>query len=245
MIQLQAVEKPAQLTDDLVQKLTEEFKQTGNDVWKKKYITEALLTMSFDKCCFCETKINEESKYMEVEHFHPKKYYKDEVVLWENLLPICKRCNVSKSDHDSVKYPIIHPVINNPKEHLRLRGYRFYGLTDLGKLTVKEVYLNDSNRMVKKRFEIGEAIIDGLIELLDMIKNYCSKPSNYDRNKTIAKLKKIMLEGTKEYEYSATAATVILKDDNYQEIKQLFKSNNLWNDEFIELEKQISECALI
>jgi hypothetical protein len=53
------------------------------------------------------------------------------------------------------------------------------------------------------------------------------------------------LEGTKEYEYSATAATIILTDSNYQEIKQLFESSNLWIPEFSELEKQVEFCALI
>ena len=33
---------------------------------------------------------------MEVEHFHPKSLYPNEVISWENLLPICKRCNSSK-----------------------------------------------------------------------------------------------------------------------------------------------------
>ncbi len=54
-----------------------------------------------------------------------------------------------------------------------------------------------------------------------------------------------MLEGTREYEYSATVATVLLTNPDYAEIKQLFKDHQLWNDEFIELEKQVRYCALI
>lgn len=54
-----------------------------------------------------------------------------------------------------------------------------------------------------------------------------------------------MLEGTKSFHYSATAATIILTDSNYKEIKQLFITHDLWNAEFIELEQQIEFCALI
>lgn len=176
MIQLQAVEKPAQLTDDVVKQLTEEFRQTGNDVWKKKYITEALLKMSFDKCCFCETKLQEESKYMEVEHFYPKSKYPERVVLWQNLLPICKRCNISKSDHDTEQEPIIHPVRDNPKHHLELKNYRFYGLTELGKCTIDVVFLNDKQRLVNERFKIGDSLIEQLSKLIDSTKDYINEP---------------------------------------------------------------------
>ena len=170
------------------------------------------------------------------------------MVLWENLLPICKRCNGKKSDHDTKLEPIIHPVIDNPKEHITLdRNYRLLSLTEMGKLTIsrKILYLNDSLRLVGIRFKIGEAIIEGLIDLLDMTENFCKNPSNDGKNKIVGKLEKIMLEGTKESEYSATAATVILTDPNYAEIKQLFIANNLWSDEFSELEQQVNYCALI
>lgn len=245
MIQLKAVDKPVELTDDVFAKLTEEYKKTGKAVWKKSYITKALLEMSFNKCCFCETRINEESKYLEIDHFHPKILYPDEVVLWGNLLPACKRCNGNKLDHDTVKKPIINPVVDNPKDHLLLKSYRLHGLTELGECTVTEVYLNDRQRLVNKRFEIGEAIIEGLIDLLTMTTEYSHAPSNRRKNRIIGKLEKIMEEGTKASEYSATAATIILTDTNYIKIKQLFEMHHLWSDEFINLEKQVSYCALI
>jgi uncharacterized protein (TIGR02646 family) len=245
MIQLRFVEKPTQLTDKLVKELTKEFNKTGKDVWKRKYITEALLKMSLDKCCFCETKLGEESKYMEVEHFHPKSIYPNEVVEWENLLPICKRCNGKKSDHDTKQEEIIHPVKNNPKEHLKLENYRLKGLTELGKRTIGVVNLNDRERLVTIRFKIGDKLIMQLELLLKSTKNYFNSPSIENKNDLIESLTNLMLEGTKKYEYSATAATIILNDDNYQEIKRLFISHDLWNDDFIELEKQVKFCALI
>ena len=245
MIQLQAAKKPSQLTDAVVKALTEKFNNSGNSVWKENYITEPLLAMSFGKCCFCETKVNEESKYMEVEHFHAKSIYPNEVVEWKNLLPICKRCNIKKSNHDTKKYPIIHPIFDNPKQHLKLQDYRFYGKTELGKLTKDIVDLNNRQRLVNVRSEIGVKLHEELENLLQATQDYIDNPITRRRNKIVGTLKNIMLEGTKEYEYSATAATVILTDSNYQEIKQLFESNNLWNDEFKELEKHVEFCALI
>jgi uncharacterized protein (TIGR02646 family) len=245
MIKLQAIAKPVELTDDVIAQLTAEYKATENSVWKKPYITSALLKMSFDKCCFCETNVNEESKYMEVEHFHPKSLYPDEVVLWNNLLPICKRCNSKKLNHDTKKEPIIHPVRDNLKEHLKLKDYRFSGLTELGKCTKDVIDLNDRQRLVYVRYEVGTKIGEELDKLIDSTQDYINEPSTRRRNKIVGTLKNIMREGTKEYPYSATVATVILTNTSYAEIKQLFIASNLWNDEFIQLEKQVSYCALI
>lgn len=246
MIQLQAVEKPKRLTDDVIAKLTQKYKDDKTNVWKKKYITKSLLTMSADKCCFCETKLQEESKYMEVEHFHPKKLYPDEVMSWDNLLPICKRCNVNKLDHDTVTDLIIHPVKNNPKEHLKLLdGGILRGITQLGKRTVAVVKLNKDQKLDVIRDDISKALGFKLVDLLDFTKIHCETPSDYMKDKIIGNLKRILQEGTKESEFSATAATVILTNPDYTEIKKLFITHKLWNDEFIKLEEQVRYCALI
>jgi len=250
MIRLQTVEKPAQLTDELVAELTQKYKDDGTGVWKQKYIVEALLKMSADKCCFCETKLQEESKYMEVEHFHPKSLYPDEVISWDNLLPICKRCNDKKSNHDTKKELIIHPVRDDPKEHLELRNYRFYGSPPLGKLTIEVVDLNDRQRLTDIRYKLGTAINETLSDLVQLTHDYVNAPSTRRKNKIIGTLKNIMLEGTREFEFSATAATVLLTNPDYLEIKRLFKTfddddNKLWTQDFVNLEKEVEYCALI
>ena len=246
MIKLTYPTKPAELTDVVVEQLTAEFKaDKTKSVWQKDYIKSALLSMSFNKCCFCEAKIDEESKYMEVEHFHPKSLYEDDVVIWENLLPICKRCNTKKLNHDTKQEPMIHPAKDNPKEHLYLQNYWFYKKTILGQTTIDSIYLNDKHRLIKKRAEIGNVIIEQLHDIFDSIAHYLESPTTRNRNKIIAKLKNVLIECCPESEYSATAATVLLSNPNYQEIKQLFGKNNLWSDEFKELEKQVEFCALI
>ncbi len=76
MIQLKAVPPPPELTSEVVQRLTTKFQQDGSSVWKEKYITKALLEMSNYKCAYSEIRLQEEGKYMEVEHFLPKTVHK-------------------------------------------------------------------------------------------------------------------------------------------------------------------------
>lgn len=70
MIKLVFQEKPKELTTQKQKKLTTKFKKDGSSVWKQKWIAETLLRMSNGKCCFCESKLNRESNYLEVEHFY-------------------------------------------------------------------------------------------------------------------------------------------------------------------------------
>ncbi|RYE16339.1 MAG: HNH endonuclease, partial [Sphingobacteriaceae bacterium] len=67
MIKLTAISAPDELTYDVVKELTEQYQLTGESVWNQPYIKKALLSMSNNKCCYCECKIDEESKYLEVE----------------------------------------------------------------------------------------------------------------------------------------------------------------------------------
>jgi uncharacterized protein (TIGR02646 family) len=253
MICLSKVKRPVELTDAVVKKLTDDFKADNKkDVWNKSYIKTALLEMSAGKCCYCECKLGEESKYLEVEHFHPKKLYPDEVVAWENLLPACKRCNNHKGEHDTKQEPIIHPVKDNPKSHLFFKHYRLYHKTKLGEMTKDVIYLNDRPDLVEPRFNIGNKLTDKLEELSERIEEFENlevageKPVVIDRKlkKIVRTLTKLRSEGTRTYEYSATAATILLNEDNYQQIKQWFVNRELWNEEFMQLEEEVEFCAL-
>ncbi|OQW92560.1 MAG: hypothetical protein BWK78_01375 [Thiotrichaceae bacterium IS1] len=256
MIRLLEVERPVELTDAEVKKLTAEFKADNKKaVWKKPYIKTALLEMSADKCCYCECKLGEESKYLEVEHFHPKKLYPDEVVAWENLLPACKRCNGKKHSHDTKQEPIIHPVRDNPQLHLFLKDYRLYDKTKLGDNTITKIVLNDRQCLVNPRFKIGEELIGKLHELLQQTEEFeiLEVADKTEKslivigrmlNRVVHNLINLMREGTRTYEYSATTATILLNEDSYQQIKQWFIKRKLWNEEFMQLEKDVEFCAL-
>jgi uncharacterized protein (TIGR02646 family) len=249
MIQLTAISKPTELTEELQKELTELYKKTEESVWKQKFIERDLLKISFGKCCYCECNITKESKYMEIEHYHPKNHYDDEVVEWENLLPSCKSCNGSKGNFDTKNNEFLHPIHDNPQDHLYFLGYRLRVKNNSikAKNLLENIGLNDKERLVDKRSEIGEAIEEQLIKLLELSIDYKNGIATHTRRKNIIcnSLKNLLQEGQATSDYSALAATVILQSPDYQVIKQLFIDTVLWNEEFNNLEKQLVKSALI
>ncbi len=244
MIKLTRPPKPTELTPEKQAELTEIFKNNKEKaVWKQKFIAEALFEMSYGKCCFSEMRLNQEGKYMEVEHFYHKSDYPDEVVEWENLLPCSRFCNGKKGTHDTKKEPIINPVEDNPKEHLYLKNYRFKGKTELGKLTIDIVGLNNRQHLVTARFEIGDKTQERLADLLEDVQTK-DLTRTQTKNRVLRQLENLMREAIPEAEYSATVATVILNDENYHKVKKILKTNNLWNDELTNLETQMQFCEL-
>lgn len=246
MIKLTKNDKPIELTTDLQKRLTDEFIKTGNTVWNKSFIKNGLLEFSHNKCCYCETNINEESKYLEVEHFHHKDKYKSEVLDWDNLLPSCKKCNGTKGNHDTVTEPIINPTINDPKLHLRFWRYRIKGFDTIGKLTVSVLDLNNQDRLVKKRFEIGNAIQEKLEQFIELIDEYIDgiQTSTLRKNRIVNGTKNLLREGLPTAEYSASSAVVILTDPEFENLKKKLISISLWDEELIELEKELKLNSL-
>lgn len=244
MIKIKRIKKPKELTDEVKKKLTEEFKLNKTRVWGSSFIKKALLEMSHNKCCYCEVKLIEEGKYMHVEHFHHKDKYEDEVVEWNNLLPSCERCNKSKSSHDTKLYPIIDPTRDDPKESLMMKNYRFKGKNELGKLTIDVLNLNDTDKLVMARFNIGEEIQKKVESILVFAREYTPSDNIRRRNRIINGIKDLFKEGLPEAEFSATVSTVLLNDCNYIELKSILKSKNLWDDDMDNLEGQLQEAKL-
>lgn len=249
MIRLEPCPIPAQLTEEKQDELTAEYKRNKKKrVWRKSYIEQALLKMSHNKCCYCECKLGEESKYLEVDHFFPKDIYPDKVVEWENLLPSCKRCNTKKGSHDTGKEPIIHPVKDGPREHLYLKNYQIRAKNDslLGETTIGILDLNDSARLTIKRLDIGEKLSQRL-SILNALAVKCFKNgclSNEDKDRLFKGVKALLGECIPTAEYGATAAAVLLEDEFYISIRKKFIENGLWDDELEELENKAKECAL-
>lgn len=246
MIRLLDSPRPPELTDELIKALTEKFKQTGESVWKKPFITKGLLDISHQKCAFSECKLVEEGKYMEVEHFHPKSLYPDEVVKWENLLPINSACNKAKLNHDTKQEPIVNPRYENPQEHLYFQGYRFKPKTEKGELTIRVLNLNDRSLWVNKRYEIGIKAVEELEEIREKLLDYGTNTqrSVSKQNKIVSALRNLFLQGTPKAEYSAVVASYLLNDDDFKKVKTLMQEFDLWDEEFDELEKQLRFCAL-
>lgn len=72
---------PSELTGKLIKDKTDKFKLDGTDVWNGfKWLKEAVYDMSFGKCVYSESKLGEEGKYPELDHFYPKSLYPDDVI---------------------------------------------------------------------------------------------------------------------------------------------------------------------
>jgi len=248
MIKLTLAEKPTQLTDKLQQRLTEEYEQTGNDVWNKSFIKEAVAAMSFSKCVYSEVFLGEEAKYMEIEHFYCKSRYPDKVVEWGNLMASLKKCNVTKGKLDVAKHPIINPFEVFPCEHLYFQKYRYKARegSEIGKNTIVYTAINDRKHFVRKRAKIGNKVIETLEELEDIMLEIQSNISTPQRKitKFCNKIKGLFQQGNRDEEYAALVSTVILEEDETPKLIEFLKQNNLWDSEFEELIDELEFCQL-
>ncbi|WP_305368872.1 HNH endonuclease [Photobacterium leiognathi] len=244
MIKLDSAPKPDFLTDEKVDELVDEFKNNSTSVWNNERIKEPLLNSSHGKCSYCECDLTEESKYMEVEHFEDKKHNPDKVVLWENLLPSCTKCNGAKSTHDVIAHPILNPYIQDPKEHLAIRFFRMRGLTELGRESIDVVGLNNQERLVLKRFEIGSQIADSIEIAWERHATYRSNGRTQSKNRLISLVEGILLECQPKAIYAATTATVVLTDTRFSELIQIMNVEETWNEDLEELYKNAQSLVL-
>lgn len=245
MIKIQRCPRPHDLTDEKIKDLTQLYIEKDIAVWRKKYIKDALYNMSNGKCCFCETLLGEEGKFMQVEHFHPKNKYKEEVVVWENLLPCCNRCNGNKGTHDTYEEPILDPTIFNPKEHFYFKNFRYKAKDEIGKRTIEVMYLNDTEGLVNPRYKIGNAIQEKMDDILEMAIRFdenVNKPTR-NKNRIINGVKDILREAQPSSQYSALVATVIFEDENYQLIKDIIIKNDLWDEKIQDLEDNAKKIS--
>ena len=242
MIKLTLPPKPTRLAQE-ENSLTQEFIESGKkkSVWKKDYITRPLLEMSHNKCAYSEIKLNQESTYMEVEHFKHKDQYPEDVVNWNNLLPSCKKCNTTKGTVDMAIYPIVNPVFDNPSDHLYVKGFRFHYKDDKGKRTIKLVALNDIEHFVKPRFECAQYVLDRLLLNFDMLK----KADAIDSSASISAIKTILESCGPHSVYSAVIATYLLYEcPDINAMYSYLKDNGLWDSEFERINNILKSIAL-
>lgn len=247
MIELERAVKPAYLTDKKTAELTAKFKTSRKSVWNHDQIKGPLLASSYGKCAYCECRLSKESNYMEVEHFEDKHHNPDKVVMWNNLLPSCKKCNGAKGTHDVTSEPIINPYDDDPREHLLWRLYRFRGKTPKGKNTIDVTDLNNSTRLVLSRFEIGEKISE-LIEMAwDRFSHYKVNPNTRAKNKLLGIVEGILTECQPNSSYSASTSTIVFTDDDFSKLVSALKQEALWTDDLERLyklsESLVLECA--
>jgi uncharacterized protein (TIGR02646 family) len=243
MVQIQLIERPKELTDEKIEQFVNTFKNNPKgDVWNKPYIKNALLAMFNEKCCYCEVKVNDEG-FSPIEHFFSKILYPNEVVTWGNLLLSCTRCNTFKGSFDTKTNPFIHPIFDNPKEHLAFNAFRFIKKTEAGKNSIKVLRLNEDNRQ-KKRFELQISIAERLKNILIHFFLH-QKNQNIDGLNICKKeLIVILLTALPTQKFSAITAHFILNDGSYQLLKEHFQIEKIWNNRLDNLEKQVENIVL-
>lgn len=245
MIKIQRIPAPIELTADVVAKKTALYKlDHTKSVWNEPYIKERLLEMSHGKCCYCECKLGEESKYMEVEHFHDKSNYPDEVVNWNNLLPSCRTCNAAKSDHDTVTTPIVDPSIDDPYIHLGFRDFRYRAKTVIGKETIVLLNLNDYQKHCLPRFEICQSLERKMEDLLDDVKRISSTSKTREKNRVRNNVIELLQECQCNQSYTAIKVTTMLNNPDYPALVTEMKTRNIWTDEMEELDNSMREYRL-
>jgi uncharacterized protein (TIGR02646 family) len=243
MIKLSLAEKPTELTKALEAQLVNEYKSDkSKEVWRRPYIEKALLEMTHNKCAYSEQKLNQESAYMEIDHFRCKEKYVNEVVSWGNLLPSCKKCNTSKGDHDVVAEPIVNPLVDEPKDFMFVKAFRYYKRDEKGQTTIDVLSINDRTHFVSPSANIGFAIADKIETLFEKLK---VDNTERKRRSTLSKLKSALEECGPENEYSAVISTFILYEcETYNDLECYLVANHLWDAEFEAIKKQLSAIAM-
>lgn len=246
MINLDRPEAPVELDEATAAALSLKYQTDETSVWNATYIRTALLDSSRSKCAYCETKIDEESKYMEVEHFRCKADFPHMVVAWDNLLPSCKRCNGNKSAHNvEVDGMIVNPFERSPRAHLYLHNSRLRSRDEIGRNTVEALYLNEFDRLVAVRAAICDAVAASLEQIAELIEEYqAGNDGTRRRNRIVRGMEKLLREASPSAEYSATAATALLGDPDYTVVRAALQDLALWAP-LQPLEDEARACALL
>ena len=198
--------------------------------YRQKDIKDALIKSSNNKCAFCEC-IPAEGGNVEIEHFKPKSMYPNSTFEWLNFLPSCRKCNGSKSDHDTISKPIVNPYDLDPEtifyfEDIEIKA--FDGINnDIGNETIEVCGLN-TVRLWKPRADIlvnlrifSKSIKRSLQDIEDA--NTERKKNNKIKNLKEAIETIEVLINPKE-KYSSFCKYFLANSDIYKEAKKLVNS---------------------
>lgn len=243
MIFIKRTAPPKELTDEVVKNLTNLYKEKNSSVWNKKYIKEALLSMGYNKCCYCEAPLDQQGLYMQVEHYHPKSLYPDEVVDWDNLLPVCQSCNSKKRDLDTANVPFIDPSKQNPQNLFTINNYRYEARenNEKARKAIETLGLNSVDKLVLARFKVGNTLLGRIEKLCESV---AANQSDYNLlvpNAT--ELVGILESVQKNKAYSATGSSLLINSDYYKKIKDIFEKSNVWDADLKKLDSEARKIA--
>lgn len=240
MIKIQRLPAPAELTSEVVAEKTAIYKvDSEKHVWKEPYIKSSLLEMSHRKCCYCEVMLEEESRYMEVEHFHDKHDYPDEVVKWDNLLPSCKTCNDNKGTHDTIADPIVDPSVVDPRDYLGFRDYAYKEKNSVGKETYVTLGLNDTEKHCVPRYRVCKEMKDKVEGFIERVQNLTPITRTQVKNKLRNDVVELLEACQCDREYTAIKATMMVNNPDYLTLINEMKVQRLWTPVLDNLDRQM------
>ena len=225
MIKLERPPKPDELAENEEKLLHRYLKNKNNVVWREDYIVTELFSMTHEKCAYCEKK----DYPLEVEHYYCKHKHPKRVVDWENLLPVCHRCNTQKSDHDCDAEPIINPAVDYPKDHVKYKNGRFFvrNGSRKGNCTITYLKLDNTNTTGIPRDTIFNDVDSRIEECIYRLDHLVDDPP-VEFEITCNCVKKLFELTQKENGFSAIYATEILEHPRYKELKVKMKDKGIW-----------------
>jgi len=171
-------------------KIPSDIKEKIIKNYRNYEIKQKLIESSHGKCAFCES-IPSESGNIEVEHFKPKSIYYNLTFDWDNLLPVCRKCNEAKSDFDTGTNPIVNPARQNPETIFTYNMLSIKSINvndDISKRTIEVCNLN-SPRLFKVRADLLINLSSYEQSLKDWLQEIEESETEFKRSNRIKKLK--------------------------------------------------------
>lgn len=118
------------------------------------------------------------------------------------------------------------------------------GLTDIGRESIDVVGLNNQERLVIKRFEIGSQTADSIEMAWERYSTYKNNGRTQSKNRLISLVEGILLECQPKAIYAATTATVALTDTSFCELIDAMNGEGIWSEYLEELRTAAQELVL-
>lgn len=202
-----------------------------NSMWvhyRHQDIKEKLFASSHQKCAFCEAK-PAESGNIEVEHFKPKSLYPELAFEWDNFLPVCRKCNDSKSNHDTGIEPIVDPSYDDPETIFTYNFINIVPKDDKNEIADRTIEICDLNseRLYEARAKLLKALCSHEKQVKAWIKEISSADTQRKRITRINRLRDSMeiLESlsNSDQPYAGFCRFFLNNSKVYQEAKKILE----------------------
>lgn len=156
------VENEKAWTDDLMSYVNtgKPIPESVGNKYNQPEIKDALRKECHGKCMYCESKIDVVD-FPHIEHYRPKKLYRNKTFQWDNLGLSCQVCNVSKQDVFDETMPFINPYSEDPSDSFIFLGPFIWQKPGLSRaeLTKNKLKLN-RGALVEQRQQAIQRISD-------------------------------------------------------------------------------------